>query len=125
MKHLPFAATAALFALAACDTSPTTITSGPADPMKNEIAARGAVELPPAIKSQKTYRCKDNSLAYVDFFDGDKQANVRVGEKNATPTVLVAPEAGQPFVAEGYSLTGNGATVTLATPAAGSQSCKG
>ena len=47
------------------------------DPLANTLASAPKVELPPAIKADKTLRCKDNSLVYVTFFEGDKQAVVR------------------------------------------------
>lgn len=93
--------------------------------MGNQIAKGPPVELPPAIKATKAYRCKDNSLVYIDFFDGDKQANIHVGEKAATPVVLKAEEAGKPFTADGYSVNGSGPSVSVTTPGKDSQTCKG
>jgi hypothetical protein len=116
-------AIAAAAALAGCDNSGQTIVGGPgADeaPLNNV-----GVELPPAIAASKIYRCKDNSVVYIDWLSDNKTANFRA-DKNAPPTQLKAAEAGQPMVAEGYSLTGSAAaaTVTLERPGKGSQSCK-
>lgn len=121
---LSFAAASALLALAACNTEPETIVAGgPRDDMADELANAAPVELPPSVKDTKTYRCKDNTLVYIDFLSDDMTANLKL-EKNAAPTQLKAPEAGQPMVAEGYSLSGSGDTVTIELPGKGSQSCK-
>lgn len=115
-------AASAFFALAACE--PETVTSkGPQDEMADELANAAPVELPPAVKESKSYRCKDNTIVYVDFLSGDKSANIRT-DKAAPPTLVKADEAGKPMVAEGYSLEGKGSTVTIALPGKGSQSCK-
>lgn len=121
---LMFAAGSALLALSACNTEPETIVAGgPRDDMAEELANAAPVELPPSVKESKTYRCKDNTLVFIDFLSDDKSANIRL-EKNGTPTQVKAPEAGQPMVAEGYSLSGSGASVTLELPGKGSQACK-
>ena len=117
--------TAAAFALSGCQQpAPEVIDTNP-DPMANQLAAAPPVELPPAIKAEKTLRCKDNSLAFVTFFQGDRQAVVRT-EEGGTPTTLRAPTADEPLVAEGgWSLTGGPDTVTLAQPGKPAQSCRG
>lgn len=119
-KAFPLAL-AAILALAACKQE--TIVADDNDDMKDEIAAARPVELPPSIKSAHTYRCKDNSLVYIDLFEGDMMANVRT-EKAGTPVVLRAEKAGDPLVADGYSLTGDDTAVTLTLPGKGSQGCK-
>jgi hypothetical protein len=123
MKTLPLiAAGAALLALGACKQE--TVIAGDHDDMKEAVAAAPKVVLPPSVKSSKAYRCKDNSIVYIDFFQGDKTANLRAA-KDAPPTQLTAAEAGQPLVAEGYSVSGSGSTVTVMRPGKGSQACKG
>ncbi|WP_375402946.1 hypothetical protein [uncultured Sphingomonas sp.] len=118
-------AVAVAFALTGCQQpAPEVVDTNP-DPMANQLAAAPPVALPPAIKAEKTLRCKDNSLAYVTFFQGDAQAFVRT-EEGGAPTTLRAPAAGQPLVAEGgWSLTGGPDTVTLAQPGKPAQSCRG
>lgn len=118
------AAAASLLALAACNTEPETVTGGgPQDDMAAELANAAPVELPPSVKSSHSYRCKDNSLIYVDWLSDDKTANIRT-VKDGSPTQVKAPNAGEPLVAEGYSLTGNEQTITVTVPGKGSQSCK-
>ena len=110
-------------ALAGCNQEDHTIRSGPD---QGDAAANAApIELPPSISASKIYRCKDNSVVYIDWLSDRKSANVR-GDRNGPATHLAAPEEGQPMLAEGYSLTGAAAdaSVTLARPGKGSQSCK-
>jgi hypothetical protein len=111
--------------LAACgqQQSKTEVLDTNPDPMATELANAAPVELPPAIKSDKTFRCKDQSLAYVTFFEGDKQVVVRT-EQGGTATTLKAPEAGQPYTAEGgWTLKGDEKNITLTTPAKPALTC--
>ncbi|MBV9843253.1 MAG: hypothetical protein JOY99_17245 [Sphingomonadaceae bacterium] len=119
------AAFAALATLAACDNKPTTIVAGPPDDMQAQLNTAKPVELPPAMEASKSYRCKDNSVVYVDWFTGGKQASLR-SKKDGSPTVLKADEAGKPLTAAGgYSLTGSStaSSVTVEQPGKGKQSC--
>lgn len=127
MKNPLFlSATAALLALAACNSQPKTpdvLDSNP-DPMATALANRAPVELPPAIKAEKTFRCKDNSLLYVTFFEGDKQAFVRT-EKAGPSNRLTAANTGDPLTADGgWKLTGSPANITVSQPGKSSQTCK-
>jgi hypothetical protein len=119
------AACAGMLFLAACNSQPETLTSAdPADDMAGVDNAAGApVKLPPMMTASKTYRCDDNSLIYVDFFNDNVTAHLRK-DKNATPTILTAPEKDKPFVADGYTLTGTGGSIKLAMPGKGAQDCK-
>ncbi|HKT13979.1 MAG TPA: hypothetical protein VJR87_01095 [Allosphingosinicella sp.] len=118
------AASAALFALGACDGKPTIIhADGPADVQADALAKAKPVALPPSIAASRIYRCKDNSLLYIDFMSDQKSANFRT-KKGDDPVVLTAPEAGQPFTAAGYSVAGSGSQITVTSPGKGSQSCK-
>jgi len=119
-------AAVALLALAACDSkpaSPEVVDTNP-DPMANALANRGPVELPPAIKADKTFRCKDNSLLYVTLFEGDKLALVKTSQ-TATPVRLTAEKAGETLTAEGgWKLTGTPSNITVTQPGKASQTCK-
>lgn len=116
-------------ALAGCNQEDHNIVAGPADPMAEALANAAPIELPPSIAASKIYRCKDNSIVYIDWLrDASGKpagANFRA-EKNAAPVQLKAAEEGKPFTAEGYSLTGSAGagSVTLTRPGTGSQSCK-
>ena len=120
-NRIPLVAVAALLALSACQKE--TIVAGRKDDMAAELAAAPKVVLPPALKSSKAYRCKDGGLVYIDLFQGDKMANFRTTESG--PAIkLEAPEAGQPMVAEGYSMTVSDNSITLTQPRKDSQTCK-
>jgi len=124
MKSILLPTVAALAALSACNSnSSTEVLDTNPDPMANQLANSAPVEMPPAIKADKTLRCKDQSLIYVTFFQGDKQANVRT-EANGPATVLKAAEAGQPLTADGgWKMTGTTDSVTLTRPGKSAQTC--
>jgi hypothetical protein len=121
-RFLSAASVAAFLSLAACENEPEVV-GGPADPQAAELAKAAPVEAPPMIQASRTYRCKDNSLVYIDFYT-NKTAQVRT-EKGGQPTILTADAAaGGEYKAEGYSLSADAPTVTLTMPGKGSQSCK-
>jgi hypothetical protein len=122
-KILPLAALAALATLGACSSEPETVSAGPVDPQAAALNTAAPVETLRMIKASRTFRCKDNSLIYVDFYT-DNSAAARL-EKGAQPTVLNAAEGGAPpFTAEGWSVSDNAAQVTITAPGKGTQSCK-
>ncbi|KQN04766.1 hypothetical protein ASE85_07150 [Sphingobium sp. Leaf26] len=125
MKHyLPLIAVASVALLSACNKNDEPeVVGGPADPMAAQLANAAPVELPPSVKANKQFRCKDNSLIFVDYMSDDKTALLRT-EKGGTATSLKAAEAGQPFTAEGgYEVKGSGDDVTIAIPGKGAQAC--
>jgi hypothetical protein len=123
MRSAPLSAVAAILMLGACSKSnePEVIDTNP-DPMANQIANATPVELPPAVTDSGIYRCKDNSVVYVDFLGDKTQANVRT-EKNGTPTAVKAAAAGEPLTGEGASVSGSGKTIEIAVNGAAAQSC--
>ncbi len=123
--YLPLISAVALSMLSACNNNDEPeVVGGPADPMAQQLANAAPVELPPSVKVSRQYRCKDNSLIFVDFLSDDKTANLRT-EKNGAPTKLVAPEAGKPFTAEGgYLVDGSGKQITATLPGKSGLSCK-
>ncbi|WP_294389520.1 hypothetical protein [uncultured Sphingomonas sp.] len=126
MKHRILSATplAALLLLAACNSQPETITAGDSDPDANTVAAAPPVKLPPAMLASKTYRCKDNSLVYVNWFNDNVTANIRT-DKEGAPTALTAPAAGQPLTGGGFTVAGtpDAKAVTITRPGKPAQSC--
>ena len=113
----------ALVAVAGC--KPTTVTSGggPADPTAGEIASAPPVKLPPAMLASKDYRCKDNALVHIDWFNDGTTATFKAG-KDGSPVSLTAPAAGQPYVGGDVTVTGT-AEASAVTVAKGgkSQAC--
>ena len=125
MRFLPVAAVA-LLALAACKPEPEVIDDRAPDPMATALKNAPAVELPPSIKANVSMRCQPgNALVFAEFFEGDKLVAVAT-EKGGPKTRLTAPEAGQPFTAEGgWTLTGNSKSATVVIPGKGTLTCKG
>ena len=114
-----------LLLLAACDTKPTTIVAGgPADPDAEKIKAAKPIKLPPAVLANKSYRCKDNSLIYVDWFNDNQTVNLHLKDKTANPINLSSAAPGGPFSGGGYELSGTptAKSVTLKKGGAG-QAC--
>ena len=117
-------AVAALLALAACNKSnePEVIDTNP-DPMASQIANAAPVELPPSVTESAIYRCKDNSVVYVDFLGDKTEANVRTA-KDGPATHVKAAEAGKPMTGDnGVSVSGSGKTVQIAVKGGAAQSC--
>lgn len=122
IRILPVAAVA-LLALSACENKAEEVTSTAPDPMASQLANRAPVELPPMMTADVTFRCKDQSLVYVDFFQGDKQLLVKTS-KEGSPVKLTAEKAGDPYKAEGYEATGTPKSITLTQPGKPAQVCK-
>jgi hypothetical protein len=99
------------FALAACDSQGNTnVQNGSADPMANEAANAGPIEMPAPIVLSKKYRCADNAVVSLDWREKDNQptaANLRVADATV-PTELLLGEEGKPpyTAADGTELTG-------------------
>jgi hypothetical protein len=120
---LAAASTAAIFTLAGCKSEAVEV-GGPADPQAEALKNAPPVQLPPTMKD-KTYRCKDNSLVYVSFSGDNLTALVRDKQEDPPVATLKAPAAGQPFVSEGFSLSGSGESVTYKSPKSAAQTCRG
>ncbi len=122
MAFLPLAALAALATLGACSSEPETVNAGPVDPQAEALNTAAPVQQLRMIQASRTFRCKDNSLIYVDFYT-DNSAAARL-EKGAAPTLLTAADGKPPYTGEGWSVSDNAAQVTITAPGKGSQSCK-
>lgn len=81
------------------------------------------VKLPPAITKSQSFRCKDNSLVYIDFFADNLSLNLRTGENGAIHH-LVAATPGGPFSGGGYTVSGSSQQVQVTVPDQKPQSCK-
>lgn len=118
-------AAAVLLPLAACNqpTMREKQEAAAANEAVQENLAAAAAPLPPTIRSDKAFRCKDNSLAFVTFFEGDTQAVVK-DKQDGPATVLTAAKAGDPLTAAGgWSMTGNESGVQLTRPGKPAVSC--
>lgn len=118
---------AAALTLGACNTEPEVVVAkGPADPMAEQLKNAPPVELPKPIVASHSYRCKDNSLLYVDWLAENSGANVRTVQNSAS-TPLKPGAEGPPFTAEGgYSLTGTAedSSINVTLPEKASQTCR-
>jgi hypothetical protein len=89
-------------ALAGCNKEDHTIVGGP--PGDDANAAAG-VTLPPAIAASKTYRCKDNSLVYIDWLS---DGTARVKKTREEIGTAVTPGNELKGDAHGATITYNG-----------------
>ena len=93
-------------ALAACDSNNTIVVGPDGMEVPNNTADVNVanVQLPPSIVASHAYRCRDNSLVYIDWLSDDtariKQDRGEVG------TTVTKGEDGA-YTAEGQSLTGD------------------
>ncbi|MDZ7588986.1 MAG: hypothetical protein U5J78_07610 [Parasphingorhabdus sp.] len=139
-RHIIMLTPLALLALAGCGQSreEKAEAAKQAEVAAEEQAAE-TMMAPPPITSQGVYRCKDNTIVYVDFLGDNVAANVRVGEKSGVPTNLTAPAPAEPAAdgaaapaasgelvsADGtMKLTGGGKEITLTLPGKSAQACK-
>jgi hypothetical protein len=118
------ACVAASLSLAACSSEPEVVDTSP-DPQAEALKNAPKVELPPAIMASRAYRCKDNSLVYIDFMSNNT-AIVRKGKGVEPPlgTVTAETAGGEYKSADGYTVSGNSEQITYTSPKSGSQSCK-
>ena len=94
----------AVAALAGCNNEDHTLVAGPGgddQPMNNV-----GVVLPPSIQASKAYRCKDNSLIYVDWLS-DGTARVKK-TREEVGTTLPAGDKSLTGDAKAASITYNG-----------------
>ena len=118
-------AAAALLPLAACHqpSMQEKQEAAAANEAAAENAAAAAAPLPPVMRSEKVFRCKDNSLAYVTFFEGDTQAVVK-DKQDGPATVLTAAKTGDPLTAAGgWTMTGKETGITLTRPGKSAVGC--
>lgn len=104
-RPLTIIALVAATALAGCNKEDHTIVVGPGvddTPMNNV-----GVVLPPSIQASKAYRCKDNSLVYIDWLS-DGSARVKKDRNEVGGTPVPAGDASLKGDAKATSITYNG-----------------
>ena len=103
---LPLIAAAAL---AGCNKEDHTIVAGQnvVDPQANVVANLDNVQLPPSIQASKTYRCKDNSLVYIDWLS-DGTARVKKNKDEVGGPVTPAGDPSLKGDAKAATVTVNG-----------------
>jgi hypothetical protein len=119
---LAAASAASLLALAACSDEPEMVGLNQYDPQAQALANAAPVQLPPSIIASRTYRCTDNSLIYVDFYNNDT-AQIRTSQ-DGMPTILTAADGNPPYTAEGFSVSANADNVRITAPGKNNISCR-
>ena len=121
-KTLMSAATfAALVALSACN-EPEVITVNKYDPQAAALQNAAPVQAPPMVTNSRTYRCRDNSLVYIDFYNNNT-AHYRT-TRGGESTTLTAADGNPPYTAPGYSVSANADQISLTAPGKGTLSCR-
>lgn len=93
-------------ALAGCNKEDHTIIAGGPPQDNFNDAANGPVALPPAVTASKSYRCKDNSLVYIDWLS-DGSARVKK-TRDEVGTAVAAGSPGLKGDAHGVTVSYNG-----------------
>jgi hypothetical protein len=76
---------AAAAALAGCNSKDHTIVAGGPQQDNFNDAANGPVTLPPSVTASKPYRCKDNSLVYIDWLSDGTARVKKTRDEVGTP----------------------------------------
>ena len=104
------AASAALLTLPAChQDAPERINNY--DPQEEALKNAAPVALPPAITDNRTYRCSDNSLYYVEFYNNNT-ALIRTSS-GGTPVQLTQTGGAGPYSGGNYTVGGNATHTTI------------
>lgn len=116
------AALAAITALSACNSEPEVVTINRYDPQAEALKNAGPIAAPPMIQASRTYRCRDNSLVFVDFYTNNS-AMVRTQRGGDPVATLTAQGGNPPYIAEGYSVSANANEISYTAPGRGTQTC--
>jgi hypothetical protein len=112
---------AAIIILPACNSEPEVLTVNRYDPQAEALKNAGPVAPPPMIQASRTYRCRDNSLVFIDFYTNNT-ALIRT-ERGGDPVASLTAEAGNPpYTTEGYSVSANADEISYTSPG-GTKSC--
>lgn len=108
------------FALTACSSNGNAETDANANVVANVVEAP-----PPMIVKSTPYRCKDGSVARIDYFNDNISANVKIGDDDlGTPLKAAEPGPDTTYLADGWELVKTGDSIELTTPEASKQVCK-
>jgi hypothetical protein len=119
---LTAAGMAAFVFIGGCSSEPEVV-GGPVDAQAEALKNAPPVALPPAIRESRVYRCRDNSVVYVNVLT-DGNVNVRSVEDDPPTATLTRESPDGPFTGGGFSLSGTGTTVNFSSPDVPSQSCR-
>lgn len=113
MTRTPLLLAIAAAALAGCGNGNTIVAAGPDDdPANRAPATNQPIELPPAIIASRSYRCRDNSLIFVDWLNND---TARIKSSREEVGVSVTKGEDGIYTADGQKLTGdpNATSITV------------
>ena len=91
-------------AIAGCDNNGQTIVAGPDGTDNSAEVNLADVELPPSIVASHAYRCKDNSLVYIDWLSND---TARIKQDRSEVGMTVTKGEDGAYTADGQRLTGD------------------
>jgi hypothetical protein len=113
MQKKPYlaAAAATLLSLGACNSNPEAEVVNQYDAQAAALRNAAPVVLPPAILASRAYRCSDNSLYYVDFYNNNT-ALIRTTQEGM-PTSLTSADGTAPYTGEGYTVSANANNVRI------------
>jgi hypothetical protein len=106
--------------LTACSWKGQTIDPNVVD--RAQAIADSKVVLPPSKSASRVYRCRDNSIVYVDFLSDALTANLRTAE-NGPIIRLQASTPDKPLSGGGYALAGHGTRIALTKPSGKAEVC--
>jgi len=113
---------AAIATLVACDRGSEVVVINKYDPQAEALKNAAPVAPPPMITKSMAYRCRDNSLVFIDFYTNDS-ASIRT-ERRTPPIATVTAEGGNPpYVAPGLSVRGNSENHRITAPGKNNLSC--
>jgi hypothetical protein len=92
-------------ALAGCNKEDHTIVAGGPQGDDTNVASNEPVALPPSVAASKSYRCKDNSLVYIDWLS---DGSARVKKTRDEVGTSVTPGAELKGDAKASTITYNG-----------------
>ena len=113
--------TAGLAALVACSSEPQVVTVNQFDPQAEALKNAPPVAAPPMMTASRAYRCRDNSLVYIEFYNNNT-ALVRT-TRGGAPTIVTAADGQPPYTGSGYSVSANSARISYTSPARGTLPC--
>lgn len=98
---------AAAAALAGCNNDNTIVAGPGADEEPVNVAN---VQLPPSIVGSHAYRCRDNTLVYVDWLSND---TARIKQSRDEVGITVTKGEDGAYTAEGQRLVGDAAAASV------------
>jgi hypothetical protein len=122
VKRVPFVLLlfVAASSITACSLKGQTIDPNLADRAAERASPK--LPLPPSITKSYVYRCRDDSVVYVDFLSDGLSADLRTAD-NGPIIRLQAPAPDKSFAGGGYALAGHNAAIKFTKPGGRAEPC--